>query len=1529
MKSFIKSRDSPGAMEAKKITFTRGGKSMNILKKSFSVFISVWLIVSSFLLVAPMGAISAAAAEANSENTFKGNVTVDLTTWYKNTPRFFSTLSSGYKTDAFCIEPAKAPPFTDSMTFGGKYVSPVTNEIVLNVLYYGYNAPGFNLQSSAFNTGNNSFAKTSKGAMLFFRNRDNLAAGLDEDAFLYTFTHYALSYAMYGADTAFGVNPGYDEYTYKNAVTSYVAAITNGVKAGTLPNRKPFLRAYMINYGSGSQNIIFPVYRMRLEFDKASTNPAFTKNNNLYSFDTAQFVVFKNNKNAADIARTKEQNTNDRKAGAITKGGAISYIYTDSTGKGFFKNFGYGADNTDYAIVDIDNYYVIEYRSPNGYALNNDYYGFTDSGEVDDNGLPIYRISSSLKAANGKPAFPNEPRLELRIQKRSANTSITDGNKCYSLKNAEYGIYDSKADAENNTNLRGVIVTDENGKGTYSNSQGSSIPAKDFWGKELKASNAYALDTEPHHFLYAGLYNSEGFPVYSFDSVEPPLSDPITVLLQKYDKKTGKGSNQEKLANAEFTVNFYPDYYSSVDEIGETQPLRSWVLKTDEDGYLEYSSEYLVSGDELWYQKIGGVDLPTIPYGTITVQETKAPDGYLINPEVFLANIDDSGGNISWRTTNENVDESVLLFPETPVPTKTYISKTDITGKKEVVGAKLNVSNTQGKTVDEWTSTNEPHYIEGLERGMTYTLTEKIPADGYATANKITFTVNEDGSPTYVTMKDDTIKYEFVKVNDEGKRIANAQLSVRDSNRKIVEQWVTDGKTNHQIIGKLIVGQKYFLTEDRAPDGYLKAEDVVFTVKDTPELQTITMTDMPTTTRILKVDENGAPVVGAKLELYESKGQLVLAWTTDGTAKEIKWLAADKEYVLREAQAPDGYATASEIRFKVKTDGSVTTVRMVEPKIEMRFSKVNEKGQRIAGAQLQILNANNGAVVVPTWTSSAVSDYVVKGKLVAGQEYRLHEVKAPDGYSLAEDITFRVEDTAKPVTIKMTDLPTGVFIDKVSNGQPVIGAKLRLTDTTGKTILEWTSDGNPKEVKGLTVNAEYVLTEIAPPDGYVTASPVTFKVKSGVTYVRMNDPKTVAFFGKREPGSNEFVAGAHLQILDIQTNEVIDDWITESSYHQVSGLLKVNHKYRLHEVEAPKGYAFAEDLEFTMEDNTRVDFYDMYEPTTTTYVSKKALTGNDEIPGALLSITDSEGRVVAEWTSTTRSKIIRGLAIGETYTLTERIPANGYTTAESITFQIHERGYATEVTMRDAPTFIRIMKVDEENNPLSGVQLQVLDDSGNVVVPTWTTDGTPYDITGKLIVNQTYYLHEVKTIKGYDLAPDVKFTVKDTPDVQTVTMVNKATLGSLTIHKTDGYGRALTGAEWKITDENGKRLRFVANPDGSYSYDSAGSVRVIKSNTSSVTVDKLPVGLYYVTETKAPNGKTPYSEKIPVRISADNTSTLNADITVKDNNIVMYNTGSIGVVPLYCAGAISLVAAIAIVFAYKRKNSKKNAGNGV
>ena len=131
-------------------------------------------------------------------------------------------------------------------------------------------------------------------------------------------------------------------------------------------------------------------------------------------------------------------------------------------------------------------------------------------------------------------------------------------------------------------------------------------------------------------------------------------------------------------------------------------------------------------------------------------------------------------------------------------------------------------------------------------------------------------------------------------------------------------------------------------------------------------------------------------------------------------------------------------------------------------------------------------------------------------------------------------------------------------------------------------------------------------------------------------------------------------------------------------------------------------------------------------------------------------------------------------------------------------FAIELLAYVLAVTDKKLPTRIQVIKVDEKSNPLAGVQLQVLDSSGNIIIPTWTTDGKPYEITGKLEVGQTYKLHEVKTLTEYTLSKDVSFTVKDTTEVQTVRMINRKKTGQVVIKKLDGDGKALVGAQWKI-----------------------------------------------------------------------------------------------------------------------------------
>lgn len=254
-----------------------------------------------------------------------------------------------------------------------------------------------------------------------------------------------------------------------------------------------------------------------------------------------------------------------------------------------------------------------------------------------------------------------------------------------------------------------------------------------------------------------------------------------------------------------------------------------------------------------------------------------------------------------------------------------------------------------------------------------------------------------------------------------------------------------------------------------------------------------------------------------------------------------------------------------------------------------------------------------------------------------------------------------------------------------------------------------------------------------------------------------------------------------------------------------------------------------------------------------------------------------------------------------------------------------EIAYVLAVTDKKLPTRIQVIKVDEKSNPLAGVQLQILDSSGNIIIPTWTTDGKPYEINGKLEVGKTYKLHEVKALKEYNLSKDVSFIIKDTTDVQTVRMINRKKTGQVVIQKLDGDGKALVGAQWKIYDSNDNAVGFYRISEGLYTYTSSGSYFTLSSNTPSLTAMNLPLGEYYLIEETAPNGKMTYGRKIPFTIAPDSTETLNRTITVKDNNIIIPNTGSNGRALCYAVGLFSFIAALAAFTYYKKRKTIKHA----
>ncbi len=475
---------------------------------------------------------------------------------------------------------------------------------------------------------------------------------------------------------------------------------------------------------------------------------------------------------------------------------------------------------------------------------------------------------------------------------------------------------------------------------------------------------------------------------------------------------------------------------------------------------------------------------------TYTISETVTADGYVNATDItFTVKGEDAEG----KKEDEHLDV---------IDKMVTVSKVDM-GGKEVKGAEMNVTDTDGNVIDSWTSDGTEHKVNGLEEGKKYILNEVTTPTGYVKATSIPFEVSgADKNGVKVDQAIDMTdkKVTLDKTDGNGTEVPGAKITITDEDGNTVDSW-TSGDKPHDISG-LEEGKKYTWHEDYSEDifGYYYAEDYTFDVTADGIDQNLEMVDAPIKYQIAKVDDNGNYVKGVTLKLTDitdaenpTEVELPNGGVTTGEPFELdKVLGAEHTYELVESEYVAGVYKATKMQFTVPKYGTseVTKITMEDITTNVAVSKVDNHGDRVKGAKMSVLEAvknedgtitpavdENGNEKAPVYTfttedkATDISDYVKGSNEESGDVwYILREDETPFGFEKMVDQPFKVTGTNEEhqvivgVDTRKQYYVSAIKVDKQNEKKLLKGAELTLYTKDGKVAKEVSG----KEAKGLT-----------------------------------------------------------------------------------------------------------------------------------------------------------------------------------------------------------------------------------------------------------------------------------------------------------------------------------------------------------------------------------------------------------------------------------------------------------------------------
>ena len=932
------------------------------------------------------------------------------------------------------------------------------------------------------------------------------------------------------------------------------------------------------------------------------------------------------------------------------------------------------------------------------------------------------------------------------------------------LANTEFKVYDldAKKYVEQVTTYPNTVVhksyfTDENGYLILP----ESLKCGNYRIEEVSAPDGYTQNTQ-----YVEIKVDKN-TAYQMDSVSGDAI--ITVTYENHPVK-GKLVIHK---SGEILKSFKKDFVyeeTSLEgaefEIYAAEDIFTPDHQVDEQGnrHVIYAKDTLVK--TVTTNKNGEAVIKDLPLGKYRVKETKAPSGFVLNP-------DSQEVSFIYKDQNTPEIEEKLEFSNERQKVELSVEKQDAETGKVLKGATFGLYNKEAissgdkvivkaDTLLQEITSNEKGkaaFTLDLPLGRYYVKELQAPA-GYVSSDEIL-----EFDATYQGQDVKTIKLKSVKKNrpttvevtkadiTTGTELDGASMSVLDKDGNVIDSW-TSVKDSPHVIKRLQVGKTYILREELAPYGYLRATDVEFTISDTAEVQKVKMEDEVPVARLL-VNKKGEFLDSVSL-LDNAKGMIEHLFNyVTGNLTDVTF----NVYAAEAIRAADGvsadYYAADELVGSITTDGNGI-------------------------AQMDNLPLGRYYIVEKETSHGYVLDNEPR---YVDLTYRDQDTPlvtySADWQNARQRVQVEVLKKEKDSDKVLSGAIFGLYAadDIVSSKGKVLLAKDTLIEL--KTTDE---DGKIQFVADLPVDSRYYIKELAAPDGYVTdqePQEFTFEYQGSGTSVAeyaftFEDEQTTVELSKADLTDKKELPGASLKVTDEDGNTV-DEWVSKEEAHIIKGLI-VGKKYKMTETKPADGYVTAESIEFTVENTKEVQKHQMLDDVTKVEISKKDITDSSEVPGAKLIILDKDGKKVESWTSTDKPHMVEKLPVGE-YTLREEQAPDGYLIAKDVKFTVKDTGKVQKVKMKDAHPYgkLVIKKTDSTSkSALSGAEFELREKESGKVVEKLVTDKTGTAKSGKIPIatykngkvekTVKYILVETKAPNGYELSSkkeEIRFEYKD------------------------------------------------------------------------------------------------------------------------------------------------------------------------